>query len=59
MQSTGPTVTEGGAEFVQRCHAALRQHTGGNPEPFLELWSRAADVSLMGASAGIRSASTR
>jgi ketosteroid isomerase-like protein len=40
------------AEFVERCHDALRQHTGGDPRPFLELWSRAADVSLMGGVGG-------
>ncbi len=40
------------AEFVERCHDALRQHTGGDPRPFLELWSRAGDVSLMGGVGG-------
>ena len=40
------------AEFIERCHDALRQHTGGNPRPFLELWSRAGDVSLMGGVGG-------
>jgi ketosteroid isomerase-like protein len=39
-------------EFLERCHDALRQHTGGNPRPFLELWSHAADVSLMGGVGG-------
>jgi ketosteroid isomerase-like protein len=39
-------------EFVERCHDALRQHTGGNPRPFLELWSHADDVSLMGGVGG-------
>jgi ketosteroid isomerase-like protein len=39
-------------EFVERCHDALRQHTGGNPRPFLELWSHAEDVSLMGGVGG-------
>jgi hypothetical protein len=39
-------------EFIERCHDALRQHTGGNPRPFLELWSRAGDVSLMGGVGG-------
>ena len=38
--------------FIERCHDALRQHTGGDPRPFLELWSRAADVSLMGGVGG-------
>jgi len=32
----------------------LAQHTGGNPRPYLELWSRADDVSLMGGSAVTR-----
>jgi ketosteroid isomerase-like protein len=40
------------AEFLERCHDALRQHTGGNPRPFLELWSHAGDVSLMGGVGG-------
>lgn len=52
MQTARPTMTADAAEFVQRCHAALRQHTGGNPRPFLELWSRADDVSLMGGVGG-------
>ena len=40
------------AEFVEQCHRALRQHTGGNPRPYLELWSHADDVSLMGGVGG-------
>jgi ketosteroid isomerase-like protein len=40
------------AEFLERCHGALRQHTGGNPRPYLELWSHAEDVSLMGGVGG-------
>ena len=40
------------AEFLERCHVALRQHTSGNPRPFLDLWSHAADVSLMGGVGG-------
>ena len=40
------------ASFLERCHDALRQHTGGNPKPFLELWSHAPDVSLMGGVGG-------
>jgi ketosteroid isomerase-like protein len=39
-------------EFLHRCHDALRQHTGGNPRPYLELWSHADDVSLMGGVGG-------
>jgi hypothetical protein len=46
-------------EFLQRCHDALRQHTGGNPRPYLELWSRADDVSLMGGPAVTRSVLAR
>ena len=41
-----------GAEFVERCHRALRQHTSGNPRPYLDLWSDADDVSLMGGVGG-------
>jgi ketosteroid isomerase-like protein len=40
------------AEFLERCHVALGQHTGGNPRPYLELWSHADDVSLMGGVGG-------
>jgi ketosteroid isomerase-like protein len=39
-------------EFLERCHDALRQHTGGNPRPYLDLWSQADDVSLMGGVGG-------
>ena len=46
-------------EFLERCHDALRQHTGGNPRPYLELWSHADDVSLMGGSAVTRSVLAR
>jgi len=41
-------------EFLERCHDALRQHTGGNPRPYLDLWSQAEDVSLMGGVGGHR-----
>jgi len=40
------------AEFIEQCHRALRQHTSGNPHPYLELWSHAEDVSLMGGVGG-------
>ncbi len=40
------------AEFVEQCHRALRQHTSGNPRRYLELWSHAEDVSLMGGVGG-------
>src|SRR2546423_14494799 len=40
------------AEFIERCHDALRQHTGGNPLPYLQLWAHAEDVSLMGGVGG-------
>ena len=40
------------AEFLERCHRALRQHTSGNPRPYLDLWSDADDVSLMGGVGG-------
>jgi hypothetical protein len=39
-------------EILERCHDALRQHTGGNPGPYLDLWSQAEDVSLMGGVGG-------
>jgi hypothetical protein len=40
------------AEFIDRGDRALRQHTSGNPGPYLELWSHAEDVSLMGGVGG-------
>jgi ketosteroid isomerase-like protein len=40
------------AQFLERCHEALHQHTGGDPRPFLDLWSQADDVSLMGGVGG-------
>jgi hypothetical protein len=49
--ATGKTDAEA-AEFVERCHRALRQHTSGNPRPYLDLWSDADDVSLMGGVGG-------
>jgi ketosteroid isomerase-like protein len=52
MPSTTAIANADAAEFMQRCHAALKEHTGGNPRPFLELWSRAEDVSLMGGVGG-------
>jgi hypothetical protein len=45
--------------FLERCHDALRQHTGGNPRPFLELWSHADDVRSWEGSAVTRSVLTR
>jgi ketosteroid isomerase-like protein len=38
--------------FVERCHAAVTQQSQGNPEPFLDPWSRAEDVSIMAAIGG-------
>src|SRR3989454_9885342 len=52
MQTARTTASADAAQFLKECHAALRQHTGGNPRPFLELWSRADDVSLMGGVGG-------
>jgi ketosteroid isomerase-like protein len=49
--STGRPTPEA-ADFIDECHRALRQHTGGNPRPYLELWSQAKDVSLMGGVGG-------
>lgn len=52
MPTTTAIANADAAQFMQRCHAALKEHTGGNPRPFLELWSRAKDVSLMGGVGG-------
>ena len=38
--------------FIGRCHEALSQQSQGHPEPLLELWSRAADVTVMAAIGG-------
>jgi ketosteroid isomerase-like protein len=35
--------------FIERCHDALTQQSQGHPDPLLELWSRADDVSIMAA----------
>src|SRR5215469_12162837 len=39
-------------EFIARCHEALTHQSQGHPEPFLELWSRADDVTVMAAVGG-------
>jgi ketosteroid isomerase-like protein len=38
--------------FVDRCHAAITRQSQGHPEPFLELWSHADDVTIMAAIGG-------
>ena len=38
--------------FVARCHAAITEQSHGHPEPFLELWSHADDVTIMAAIGG-------
>jgi ketosteroid isomerase-like protein len=38
--------------FVDRCHAAITEQSQGRPETFLELWSRATDVTVMAAIGG-------
>jgi ketosteroid isomerase-like protein len=38
--------------FIGRCHEAITQQSHGHPEPFLELWSRAEDASIMAAIGG-------
>jgi ketosteroid isomerase-like protein len=38
--------------FVDRCHAAITEQSQGHPEPFLELWSHADDVTIMAAIGG-------
>ena len=38
--------------FVDRCHAAITRQSQGHPEPFLELWSHAGDVTIMAAIGG-------
>jgi hypothetical protein len=36
-------------EFIDQCHLALSQQVSGHTEAFQALWSRSADVVLMGA----------
>jgi hypothetical protein len=36
-------------EFIDQCHLALSQQVSGRTDAFQALWSRAADVVLMGA----------
>ncbi len=38
--------------FIGRYHEALTQQSRGHPEPLLELWSRADDVTVMAAIGG-------
>jgi ketosteroid isomerase-like protein len=38
--------------FVNECHAAITKQSQGEPEPFLKLWSHAADVTIMAAIGG-------
>ena len=55
MSSEGPndrTPDAGLEEFIGRCHEAITQQSQGHPEPFLELWSRTDDVSIMAAIGG-------
>ena len=40
------------AEFITRCHKALVHQSQGRPEPFLDLWSQADDVTIMAAVGG-------
>jgi ketosteroid isomerase-like protein len=41
-------------QFIERCHKALTQQSQGHPDPLLELWSHADDVSLMAAVNGFQ-----
>ena len=48
-RSTEETALE---EFIAHCHEALTHQSQGRPEPFLEPWSRADDVTIMAAIGG-------
>jgi ketosteroid isomerase-like protein len=50
--SSNSTVDSGLEDFIGRCHEAITQQSQGHPEPFLELWSKADDVSIMAAIGG-------
>lgn len=43
----GSGTTEDFDDFVQRCHAALKQQTQGDSSALLALWSRAQDAVFM------------
>jgi hypothetical protein len=42
-------MTEALSAFIERCHEALTQQSQGHPQPLLDLWSHADDVTLMAA----------
>jgi hypothetical protein len=44
--------TGGSPKFITRCHEALSHQSQGHPEPSLELWSHADDVTIMAAAGG-------
>jgi ketosteroid isomerase-like protein len=50
--SSDSTRDAGLEAFIGRCHEAITQQSQGHPEPFLELWSHADDVSVMAAIGG-------
>jgi ketosteroid isomerase-like protein len=50
--SSRPTGEATVEELISRCHEALRHQSQGRPEPFLELWSHADDVTIMAAIGG-------
>jgi hypothetical protein len=39
-------------QFIARCHEAITHQGQGRPEPFLDLWSHADDVTIMAAIGG-------
>jgi ketosteroid isomerase-like protein len=49
---TESTKETGVDEFIARCHQALTNQSQGRPEPLLELWSHADDVTIMAAVGG-------
>lgn len=49
---SGSNPESGLEEFISRCHEALTHQSQGHPEPFLELWSHADDVTIMAAVGG-------
>jgi ketosteroid isomerase-like protein len=50
--SRGSADEAGLEEFISRCHDAISSQSQGSPEPFLELWSHADDVTIMAAIGG-------
>ena len=52
MTSTDTTIPTDLSDFLDRCHDAVRQQSGGHSDALLDAFSRAEDISLMAATNG-------